>query len=102
MVYRDVPRYPPVHSDLAFVVDVATPAGDVARAIRESAGELAVSVELFDVFTGDPVPEGHKSLAFSVDLRAPDRTLTDADADAAVGRIVDRLQRDFQAQLRSG
>jgi phenylalanyl-tRNA synthetase beta chain len=102
VAYRDVPRYPPVHRDLAFIVDVAAPAGDVARAIREAAGQLAVSVELFDVFTGDPVSEGRKSLAFSVDLRAPDRTLTDADADAAVGRIVERLQRDFQAQLRSG
>jgi phenylalanyl-tRNA synthetase beta chain len=102
VAYRDVPRYPPVRRDLAFVVDVAAPAAAVAGAIREAAGELAVSVTLFDVFTGDPVPEGRKSLAFSVDLRAPDRTLTDADADAAVARIVERLQRDFDAQLRSG
>ena len=57
---------------------------------------------LFDVFEGPPLPEGTKSLAFSVDFRAPDRTLTDEEADGAVGAIVERLSRDVGARLRSG
>jgi phenylalanyl-tRNA synthetase beta chain len=73
-------------------------------AIREAVNEqgLQASVALFDVFTGAPVPEGRKSLAFSVDLRTPDRTLTDEEADAAVQAVVARLSRDFNAELRAG
>jgi phenylalanyl-tRNA synthetase beta chain len=59
-------------------------------------------VLLFDVFEGPPLPEGTKSLAYSVDFRAADRTLTDEEADGAVGAIVERLSRDVGARLRSG
>lgn len=99
---RDVPRYPPVRRDLAFTVDTATPAGDVQAALEDAAGELLGSDTIFDVHTGSPLPEGKKSLAFSVDFRAPDRTLTDAEATQAVAAIVERLTRDFGAELRSG
>ncbi|MBI4259396.1 MAG: phenylalanine--tRNA ligase subunit beta [Actinobacteria bacterium] len=104
LVYRDVPRFPPVHRDLAFVVGEGAPAGAVRRAIREAteAAGLTASVQLFDVFTGEPVPAGRKSLAFSVDFRAPDRTLTDEEADRAVAGIVERLSADFAAELRAG
>jgi phenylalanyl-tRNA synthetase beta chain len=99
---RDVPRFPPVRRDLAFQVDAATPAGDVQRALEEAAGELLDSCLLFDVHEGPPLPAGAKSLAFSVDFRAPDRTLTDAEAAEAVAAVVERLARDFGARLRSG
>jgi phenylalanyl-tRNA synthetase beta chain len=102
VAYRELPRFPPVRRDLAFIVDAATPAAEVRLAIREEAGDLAASVVLFDVFTGDPVPAGRKSLAFAVDFRAPDRTLTDEEADRVVAAIVDRMGRDFGAELRSG
>jgi phenylalanyl-tRNA synthetase beta chain len=59
-------------------------------------------VLLFDVFEGPPLPEGAKSLAFSVDFRAPDRTLTDEEADGAVAAIVERLSSEVGARLRSG
>jgi phenylalanyl-tRNA synthetase beta chain len=57
---------------------------------------------LFDVFEGDPLPRGTRSLAFSVDIRATDRTLTDREADEVVAAIVERLSRDFGAELRAG
>jgi phenylalanyl-tRNA synthetase beta chain len=98
---RDVPRYPPVRRDLAFTVDVRTPAGAVRSALEEAAGELLDSCLLFDVHTGPPLPEGKKSLGFSVDFRAQDRTLTDAEANEAVAAIAARLARDFGAELRS-
>jgi phenylalanyl-tRNA synthetase beta chain len=100
--YREISRHPPNRRDVAFVVDASVPAGRLRGALIEAGGELVEAVILFDVFTGAPVPEGKKSLAFSVDLRAPDRTVRDAEADAAVERIVDRLQRDFGAELRAG
>jgi phenylalanyl-tRNA synthetase beta chain len=99
---RDVPRFPPVRRDLAFIVEASTPAGDVQSALEDAAGELLGSATIFDVHTGPPLPERKKSLAFSVEFRAPDRTLTDAEANEVVAAIVERLTRDFGADLRSG
>ncbi|HEX5627328.1 MAG TPA: phenylalanine--tRNA ligase subunit beta [Actinomycetota bacterium] len=99
---ENVPRFPPVRRDLAFIVDASIPAGRVRSALEDAAGEILGSVLLFDVFDGPPLPEGTKSLAYSVDFRAPDRTLTDEEADDAVGAIVERLSRDVGARLRSG
>jgi phenylalanyl-tRNA synthetase beta chain len=102
VAYREVPRFPPVRRDLAFVVDAGTQAAAIQAALEDAGGDLVGSVILFDVFEGLPLPEGRKSLAYSVDFRAPDRTLTDEEADGAVEAIVERLSRDFGAQLRSG
>ena len=99
---RDVPRFPPVRRDLAFVVASDVPAGDVRAGIEEAGAPLVDRCVLFDVFEGGSLPEGTKSLAFSIDLRAPDRTLTDEEAAATVERIVDALARDFGARLRTG
>jgi phenylalanyl-tRNA synthetase beta chain len=98
---RDVPRYPPVRRDLAFVLDAAVPAVDVERAVAARGAPLVAAVRLFDVFTGSPVPEGKRSLAFAVDFRAADRTLTDAEVDEAVAGIVDALHRNLGAELRT-
>jgi phenylalanyl-tRNA synthetase beta chain len=98
----DVSRFPPVRRDLAFVVRADTPAAAVQAALEDAGGALVGSLILFDVFEGAPLPEGSRSLAFSIDFRAPDRTLTDEEAEAAVAAIVDRLSREFGARLRSG
>jgi phenylalanyl-tRNA synthetase beta chain len=100
--FREILRFPPVHRDLAFVVDAATPAGVVRAALVDAAGDLLDLAVLFDVFEGAPIPEGRKNLAFSIDFRAPDRTLTDEEAEAAVHAIVQRLARDFGAEFRAG
>ncbi len=87
--------YPPVHVDLAVVVDRSVPAADVLSALREGGGELLESLRLFDVYTGDQVVAGRKSLAFAMVVRAPDRTLTAADAtgvrDAALAAAAERV-----------
>lgn len=101
VVYREVSRFPPLRRDLAYEVDVGVPAGAVRAALVDEAGDLLDRVLLFDVFEGPPIPEGRKSLAMHVDFRAPDRTLTDAEADERVRAITERLQRDFDAQLRA-
>jgi phenylalanyl-tRNA synthetase beta chain len=102
VAYREVPRFPPVRRDLAFVVDSSVPAGAVQEGISTAGGDLVGFVVLFDVFTGSPIPAGKKSLAFSVDFRVPDRTLTDREADRAVQRIAEALASRFGAELRSG
>jgi phenylalanyl-tRNA synthetase beta chain len=100
--YRDIPRYPPIRRDLAFILDASTPAADVRSALEQAGGELVGSVLLFDVFEGPPLSAGQRSLAFSIDFRAADRTLTDEEADRAVAAMVERLSRDFGATLRAG
>lgn len=99
---RDVPRFPPVRRDLAFVVPSPTPAEAIRAALVEAGGDLLESCLLFDVHAGPPLPEGTKSLGFSVDFRAPDRTLTDAEVGALVDTIAGSLAEGFGAQLRSG
>lgn len=99
---RDVPRFPPVRRDLAFVVPEAVPAGDLGAALVAAGGDLLWGSSLFDVFRGGSLPPGTKSLAFAVDFRAPDRTLTDEEAQAAVDAIVAALGSSFGAELRAG
>lgn len=98
----DVPRFPPVRRDVAFVLDARVPAAAVASAIEEAGGALLGSCVLFDVFEGGPLPPEKKSLAFSLDFRAPDRTLSSDEADHAVAAISERLRHDFGAELRTG
>jgi phenylalanyl-tRNA synthetase beta chain len=102
VAYRDVSRFPPVRRDVAFVVDREVPAGLVLDALAGAAGELLDRVSLFDVFEGDPVPEGKRSLAFALDLRSPDRTLTDEEADRVVRAVAERLAAELGAVLRVG
>ncbi|ANH39467.1 Phenylalanine--tRNA ligase beta subunit [Nocardioides dokdonensis FR1436] len=87
--------YPVAKEDVALVVDQDVPAGAVESALREGAGELLESVRLFDVYTGDQVGEGRKSLAFALRLRAPDRTLAEGEAatarEAAVALAAERV-----------
>jgi phenylalanyl-tRNA synthetase beta chain len=77
--YEDVVTYPAVRQDVAVVVDEATPAAAVRRAVLEGGGELLASAEVFDLYRGEQVGEGRKSLALRLSFRAPDRTLTDAE-----------------------
>jgi phenylalanyl-tRNA synthetase beta chain len=100
--YREIPRFPPVRRDLAFTVVLGAPVGAMRTAVIEAGGGLVDSVVLFDVFAGGPVPEGKKSVAFSVDFRAADRTMTDAEAEVVVRAIVQRLRDQFGAELRTG
>ncbi len=102
VAYAAVSRFPPIRRDVAFLLDADTPAGAVKAALAEAAGELLDRVLLFDVFEGEPLPAGKKSLAFAVDFRAPDRTLTDEEANELVRGIAERLATDFGAELRAG
>jgi phenylalanyl-tRNA synthetase beta chain len=100
--FREVPRFPPVRRDLAFVVAADVPYRRLRDVIVEAGGELLERCELFDTFSGGPIPEGRKSLAFALVIRATDRTLTDEEADEVVGAIVTRAARVVGAELRAG
>ncbi len=99
-LYRDVITYPAVRQDIAVIVGADVPAASLLRAIREAGGDLLTSAEVFDVYRGPQVGEGRQSIAVHLAFQAPDRTLTDADADAARSRIVGALAERFGAELR--
>jgi phenylalanyl-tRNA synthetase beta chain len=86
--------------DVALVVDAEQPAAEVADALREGAGELLESLRLFDVYTGDQVGQARKSLAFSMRMRALDRTLTTEEATAARDAAVAVAARRHGAVVR--
>jgi len=93
--------YPAALQDLAVIVDEEVPAGAVQNLIAESGGFLLKDVHLFDVYRGDPVPEGRKSLAYALTFQAPDKTLRDAIVTKQVRRIVQQLKKELGAELRS-
>lgn len=96
-----LPRFPSVHRDLAFVVDSDMQHEIVARTIREAGGTLLANLVLFDLYQGDQVGAGKKSLAYSLELQPLDRTLTDREIDAEVDRIVQRVVETCKAKLRA-
>ena len=95
-----VSAYPPASIDVALVVDAAVPAASVADALRTGAGPLLEELRLFDVYSGEPIPAGKRSLAFSLRLRAADRTLTAEEAVAVRDNAVANTAERFGAELR--
>ena len=98
---QPIPRFPLVSQDLAVVVDEALPAQAVEEAIAEAGGRLLYRVELFDLYRGEPIPPGKKSLAYSLTYQAEDRTLTDGEVAQVQERIVRHLAEELGAELRA-
>ena len=99
--YKALPKYPSTTRDLAIVLPEDVTAGDVNAAIKQSAGALLTEVRLFDVYTGEQVPDGQKSLAFSLTFQSQERTLTDTEIDEHYQNIMSCLEKTVQAKLRS-
>ena len=96
-----LPKYPAISRDLAILVGHDTSAGAVEQLIAKSGGTFFKGVTLFDVYTGEHIPADKKSLAFTIEFRSNERTLTDAEADAAFQNILSAVEKDFGATLRS-
>jgi phenylalanyl-tRNA synthetase beta chain len=96
-----VPTYPPVLEDLAVVVDEDVTASDIEAVLRKGGGEYLAKVQLFDVFRGEQVGEGKKSLAFNLTYIAPDHTLTDKEVSKLRNKIIHLLDEELGAKLRS-
>ena len=77
------------------------PAAQVEAVVREAAGELLADLRLFDVYRGEPLPAGTRSLAFTLAFQAPDRTLAEEDVHPVRGRIVAALQEKLGVVLRA-
>jgi phenylalanyl-tRNA synthetase beta chain len=101
IVYEDVITYPALRQDLAFVVDEAVAAGDLVAAAREAAGPELRELRVFDVYRGEGIGDGQKSIAFHAEFRSPERTLSDEDARVLREKIVAALAAHFAAELRA-
>ncbi|MDR1693547.1 MAG: phenylalanine--tRNA ligase subunit beta, partial [Oscillospiraceae bacterium] len=98
--FRQIPKYPAVSRDLALICPKETAAADIRTVIRKAGGSLLAECVLFDVYTGQNIPEGHRSLAYRLIFRAPDRTMTDGEADGAIEKILAKLAK-IDITLRS-
>lgn len=97
---RGLPRFPAVARDIAMLVREDFSAGEIAEALREASKGLAESVTLFDLYRGDQIPDGHRSLAFRVTYRDPDATLTDKRVDKVHASLAKLASDRFEATIR--
>lgn len=97
--YKPLPKFPAVERDFAMLCDAEIPVGELEKAIVSGAGRLLEKAELFDVYQGSQIPDGKKSVAYSVWLRSADATLTDAQIDEVSNKIIAKLEK-LGAELR--
>lgn len=98
--YSLISRYPCVNRDLAVVVDESAPLGELIATIKEAAGSDLESVRAFDVYRGEQIEKGKKSVAFALRFRSPEKTLGDADIQAMTDAVIKALESAHGAQLR--
>lgn len=98
--YSPLPKFPAVTRDFSFVCDESLTVGEIEKVMAEAGGSRVESVRLFDIYRDARIGAGKKSLAFSVTLRAPDKTLTDEEADKAAAKIVNALRDKWGIELR--
>jgi phenylalanyl-tRNA synthetase beta chain len=99
-VYKPLPRFPSVTRDIAVLCDSEVPVGRLHECIMSAGGNYLKECELFDVYTGERIPSGKKSVAFSLTMRADDQTLTDDHAGETVDMILKALSEKFGAVIR--
>ena len=98
--YRKVSPFPKMVRDLAFVIDDSISASEILSDIHKVAGTLAKSVEIFDVYKGKGIPEGKKSMAFTISYSSADRTLTDSEVEDSQNKIIKHVGDKFKGELR--
>ena len=98
--YVPLPQFPSVARDIAVVCDASIPVATLENCISRGARGLLKEVELFDIYTGAPIPAGKKSVAFNLTLRSDERSLTAAEADEDVKSVLELLQKELGAVLR--
>jgi len=98
--YKEIPKYPAVTRDLSMVMDKSIQAGEIEKIISKCSGKLIESFELFDIYEGDRIESGKKSLAYTMTFRAKDRTLADNDVNPIIDKIIEKL-KEKGIELRS-
>ncbi len=99
-IFHSLPKFPTVSRDLALVCDEAMTVGMLEACIKKAGGKLLRSIQLFDIYRGPGIAPGKKSVAFSLELRADDRTLTDEDTTGVTNAVLEKLKNDLGVTLR--
>ena len=99
--YKKVSAYPPIEIDLAIVVDEKIKNRDIVEVIKKSGTDILKNISLFDIYRGEQVEDGKKSLAYSLSFREENRTLKDTEVDIITKRIIKSLGKEFDARLRA-
>ena len=99
-VFHSLPKFPTVSRDLALVCEESMTVGMLEACIKKAGGKLLRSVQLFDIYRGPGIAPGKKSVAFSLELRADDRTLTDEDTTGVMNAVLEKLKNDLGVSLR--
>jgi phenylalanyl-tRNA synthetase beta chain len=99
--FHDISKYPSIARDIAFILDQDVVAGDVKALIEQSGAPLVKDVQIFDLYQGDNLPEGKKSVAYSLLYQDPKKTLTDEEIEASYQKIVETINQQFNAYIRS-
>ncbi|MGB9976676.1 phenylalanine--tRNA ligase subunit beta [Thermovenabulum sp.] len=98
--YTPLPKFPPADRDLAFVLEENIEVADVIELIKETAGPLLENIEIFDIYRGEKIPEGKKSVAFSLLFRSYERTLRDEEINEIQDKIIKAVEEKFSGKLR--
>jgi len=101
-VFHPIPQYPAISRDVAIAVDQNVSHSAILKVIHEAAPVELTGIDLFDIFTGEGVKRGTKSLGYSLTYRSFERTLTDEDANGYHEAIKDALKRELDVDIREG
>lgn len=100
MKFKEISIYPEIKKDIAILVDKNVTSEEIAKTIKSNAGKLLIKSEVFDVYEGNNLPQGKRSIAYSLTFGANDRTLTDEEVMPIIDKIVAGLEKTFSAELR--
>lgn len=101
MKFKEISKYPTISKDLAILIDKNISADEISKAIKKSAGSLLTKTEIFDVYEGKNIPEGKRSIAYSLSFGTNDRTLTDEEINNVMNKVIENLQNKMGAELRA-
>ena len=100
MTYKDIPKFPSISKDIAFILDKNVTAGEVMATIKKAGGKLLQTISVFDVYTGENVSADKKSIAFNLTFQDPTRTLTEEEVMTVFNNIIDKVKASHNAELR--
>lgn len=101
MKYKEISKFPSVKKDIAVIVDKNVSASEMQKIIKSNGGKLLINNYVFDLYEGIGIPKGKKSIAFTLEIGAQDKTLTDEEIANVVTKITDALKKKYGAELRS-
>ena len=100
VTFKPIPKYPAAERDIAMLVDKSVPVADIEKVMKKAGGAILEDIKLFDVYEGKQIPDGKKSVAYSILFRDNTRSLTNEEVNTVFDKILKKLEKELSAQLR--